>query len=70
MKRALQKLEGPQRLLPRFEGEQAWTSRQHVSPLRTSPSILHGWLKISGSPKYLRYDWVDHRWQGVPNIKC
>ena len=47
LERALRKSEGPQRLLPRVEGEQAWTSCQHMSLLRTSPWILHCWLKIS-----------------------
>ena len=25
----------------------------------------HDWLKISSSPKYSYYDWVDHRWYGA-----
>ena len=53
-KRALQELEGPQRLLHPFGGEHfnKWgQAHRHLSPQWQAPMFPHGWLEISGSPQ-------------------
>jgi hypothetical protein len=36
-------------------------------PHGQAPWFPHGWLKMSGSPGYPTYDWVDHRWWMHPS---
>ena len=69
-KQELQELKEPQWLLPSFKGEQhecAWTSQPTpIFPKGKLPRFSHDQLKISSSPRYLHYDWVDRRWLDAP----
>lgn len=60
----IMRIGGLRRLLPSFEGEHMNTTDkagQHLSLQGQAPRFPHGWLKISGSPRYLHYDCVHQK---------
>ena len=56
LKRALRELQGLWRPSPP-------SKVNTMKPL--NPMIPHGWEKVSGSLRYLQYDWVHHKWGRV-----
>ena len=64
-KKVSRELEGPQRLLPPFKGEQLEWRTNQLAPISTKGQALRfllGWLSISHSIGCPHYDRVDHRW--------